>query len=321
MAVGFVTFYCVYSGWAEVVARVLLAMVVVLLVVGVMVTLAGGGHLRARHLRKLLHRRVGRGQSRLKEGVHRLHGRLGRALGCSVHGVRSALRGGLLANGRVRQRGFRTVNGRRRTLIGDARGQLSSVQRVMRRGLRGALGRHVKRSFRVMHSRLRGMRGKLKRVGDLTRSMKKLGGILDGIGAQNAFKRMRLKTLLSRVLDPRRCTTGIGAGGGTARFIRFTVGLPKGRGDGSAMCLPISTGFPGSMCRRCRSTCRTKSTTLVRASSHRLRVAVGGVTGSVRSGCMSPPFAASFTVVFLPFRGVCTRIVHQATLIRVLRGS
>lgn len=300
---------------------VLLVIAVVLLVKLVVLVLAGGGkRTRDRRLRATLQRRVRRGHRRLGHDVHRLHVRVARTLGRDVRRIRSMLRGGVVAAKRLRERGFSAVTHRRRVLLGSARGHLSSVQLVMRRGLRGALGRHVKRSFRVIQSRLRGIRGKLKRVGSLTRSMKKLGGILDGMGVQNAFNRMRLKTLLRRVVDPRRCSTGIGAGGDKARFIRFTVGLPNGSSTGDAMCLPVSTGFPGSICRRCCSTFRTKSAMLVRSSKGRLRGAVGGVTGSVRSGCISPPCAASFTVLFLPFRDVCTRIVHHATLMRVLRG-
>lgn len=286
-----------------------------------MLSLAGnGGRGRTRRLRTTLQRRVRRGQRRLGQDVQRLHVRVARMLGRGVRRLRSILRGGVVAAKRLRQRGFSAVTHRRRALVGSARGHLSSVHLVIRRGLRGALGRQVKRSFRVIHSRLRGIRGNLKRVGSLTRSINKLGGMLDGMGVQKAFNRMRLNTLLRRVVDPRRCSTGIGAGGDKARFMRFTVGLPKGSSIGDAICLPVSTGFPGSVCRRCCSTFRTKSATLVRSSNGRLRGAVGGVTGSVRSGCISPPFAASFTVVFLPFRDVCTRIVQQADLIRALRG-
>lgn len=299
----------------------LLLVVTTLLITLLMLALAHGGHTRDRRVRQTLHRRVRRGQRRLGHDVHRLHVRVARALGRNLRRLRSTVRGGVVAAKRLRHRGFSTVTHRRRALVRSARGHLSSVHIVIRRGLRGALGRHVKRSFRVIHSRLRGIRGNLNRVGSLTRSMNNLGGILDGIGVHKAFNRIRLNTLLRRVVDPRRCRTGIGAGGDKARFIRFTVGLPKGSSTGDAICLPVSTGFPGSICRRCCSTFRTKSTTLVRSYKHRLRAAVGGVTGSVRSGCISPPFAASFTVLFLPFRDVCTRIVHQADLIRALRGS
>lgn len=221
--------------------------------------------------------------------------------------------------GTLRHRGFTGLSRRRHLLITGARGQLRRVHLAMSRGLRGALGSQVNRSFQLIARRLRDMRGKLKRVRALTRSMNNLGHILDGIGAHNGVKRVRLDVLLRRVLTPRRCRTGIRAHGKSSTIIRFTIGLPKHSSIHRFICLPVSTGFPGSICRRLLSTCSRTSARTVRTTKGLLRAAVGGVTGSVSSGCLTPPTAASFNVVFLPFRKVCTRIMHHSSLLRRLR--
>lgn len=194
--------------------------------------------------------------------------------------------------------------------------RLSRVQRAISRGLRGALRRGVGGSFSLIGRELRRICGKLNRVRALTMNINSLGGILSGIGAENVLNRVRLNTVLSRVLAGRRCRRGVTAGGNSGGIIRFTVGLPSS--NTNAMCLPISSGFPNSACSTLHSTIRDYSGRHVRSTRGTLIRHVGNRTGSVRSGCVSPPGAARFTVVFLPFRKLCDRIIG-VKLIRILR--
>lgn len=119
---------------------------------------------------------------------------------------------------------------------------------------------------------------------------------------------------------PAVCRRGITANRGTARHIRFTIGVPSDRGNTRPALLPVSSGFPVRSCVHLYSTTSGTSTTTLTTTEGTLRSEVLNRTGRVH-GCVGIPGAAPCTVVCLTARKLCTRVTSShSKLPRGLRG-